>query len=361
MSACSQKTFNDIFAPDRRVPDGSDVSFENRRTPILNPDGSIKRQVPAENMKMTGSDAASAPVTASNFETLPAVVKSPVVPVASNNLPPVVTNTTPYPNLASVPATPVVPTQDKVKSDFSTLSNQQQTTLASGKELSANKDATVMTSPVTGQIVAPVVPPSIPDPAIKTPASYSPDADLTAPPATLATTVGSTNKPVAAPVSTEKSDANFSAWLHNVFTSDKKAVPADTNIANARQAPAENTLAAPVTSGISTGNTMPSPSVSAAAAPLSVSVSDLKTPVPAKTANSPAPVSAPVNTASLPALPATKPDTTQQAVNVSNLPNISDMVNKQVNTVNLVQPKNYEGDEHSGYIEESRYSNSSSN
>ncbi len=235
-SSCSTQKMNDMFASERTIPEGSQVTFEQRHPPELNPGGNAVdpmsgapgRHVPIEN---NSNNPAPAPIS-------PTSMNDTVAPVQTANIAPMPTASTPdnstYPTLASVPPVPPHPTQAQNKSDFNTMMADRDATNSESKNLMNDTNATVMTSPQTGQLVTnaetatpqPVVPAQ---PVV---------ADVTPPPAAPA--------PV---VTKESSDTGFNGWLHSIFGSpDKK--PSEMASENAvRKTPVENIEAenAPIT------------------------------------------------------------------------------------------------------------------
>ena len=100
LTGCDMQKVDSFFAPDRRLPEGSTVDFSDRHAPLLNPvqgKNGLRRVPSEEGMGNAGlpmraaSVSASGPVVgsaAAPSAIYPSVMKEPVVPVASADVPP---------------------------------------------------------------------------------------------------------------------------------------------------------------------------------------------------------------------------------------------------------------------------------
>ena len=428
LSGCMQKDLDNFFASDRRIPDNSQVTFDNRRPPMLNPDpgsNGVKR-VPVENgvssqnqPEMPASFASSPQLKTENI--YPPVQKSPVVPVASTEIaPPNTSSDGSYPTLANIPPAPAKSSSEKIKSDFSTLSDQQKTTEGDRKNLMENKDATLLTSPKAAQS-SNVYPNNVSSVDLTTPPAtvtqqQNYDTATTAQPPSrqLAIPAFEQDKPASNPAKMDSSDNTFSSWLHNTFTqkdggkvpADQKRVPVENNNVIASNANSSAPVQDNAAMQSSMSAEMPKADTSSFDVPPAPPQQNILPPMdtaqpekhkdntvsawfgnwfnkkkpetpPAvetvKTDTAPEVMPAekivtamPVEKVTEKPMAETKPDIKPQPENTSvasssDLPGTSKLESKDANRVNLVQPSNYNtSPSNYGYIEESRYSKKSS-
>ncbi|HEU5048123.1 MAG TPA: hypothetical protein VFT64_09815 [Rickettsiales bacterium] len=251
LAGCDMQKVDSYFAPDRRVPDGSTVDFSNRHAPMMNPvEGKIGlRRVPAEeNLGSSGLPAAvmaqspapmRGPVVGSSAAPsaiYPSTMKEPVVPVAAADVPPPsaapapVADNSAYPSLSSVPQTPQTPSGTNIKNNFGALSSQQKASDTERQALMNDPNATVMTSPQTGQAVtnpdvAAGAVPMLNDPTQQPFAAPAQPQQMAAQSAAAAPMDAQNAAAPAEPVVADKSDPGFVSWVHNLFSSDKKKQP----------------------------------------------------------------------------------------------------------------------------------------
>jgi|GEM_PF-1017191 len=189
----------------RTLPKDADVDFANRRSPDLNYGNSSAAGVSGRRVPVENSSGAS------KFWQNNQAVAAPVV------------NQGAYPTLASVPQAPVRTPKENINNQFSNLSTERVNSENTRTQLMNNQNATVMTSPQTGKLVA------SPDNAI---------ASVNLPSGNLATTPQV--KMVSNTSDTPKSDGNFNGWLNNLFSGDKakmKSQPAPAVVAAEVKAP----------------------------------------------------------------------------------------------------------------------------
>lgn len=241
-AGCDMHKIDSYLAPDRRLPEGAKVNFDNRHVPMFNPvetrDGI--RHMPSENI----SGAAGA---ASNM--YPIVTKSPVVPVAAAEMAapvPVVSvspaNATGFPPLASVPPVPQHPSKVSIQNGFGDLTSQQKTSESERANLMNDPNVTVMTSPKTGQVVDnPADAAFVPKASQSLPESGNGTVAALQAPAPQPQVQGNNAK---ATVASNDSKHGIVSWMDNLFSSGRKSANPPVKHTEAkdavRKAPVEN-------------------------------------------------------------------------------------------------------------------------
>lgn len=347
---------------DRTLPDGDIVNFQNRHAPPLNPTPGSTRgimHIPSENSQQGGQATPAAGDTTS--PTSMAVPVVPVTTVAMDSVP--ASNSGSYPSLTSVPQTPTVPSKGTIQSSFSSMQAQQQASESARSKLMNDANATVMTSPQTGQLVsnpADAMPAGAP--ALQPPTSSVPAA---------AASAGAPQQGSTAVASNTGSDSGFNSWLHGLKNMFSKKQPTATADASAMKTPVENpplnpNAYSPAAPAEAAASIPPAPPAMAASAPTTIPApepyslasqntapvlhdptakSAFASTAPAPTATSLAPIPPLESSSAAQQLP---PDVSSNA-----LPDISQLTRQDNQPVTLVQPSGTPlGD---NYIDTSRY------
>jgi hypothetical protein len=157
-------------------------------------------------------------------------------------VPVTVASDTAYPSLANVPPMPPTTPKEQSTAELNALTADRNRSESGRKQLMSDPNATVMTSPQTGQLVdnpANAVAPQVVTPPV---APATPQASAVLP------------VPVPAEPSAQsaKEEGGFNNWLHHLFPSDDQANAAPVTSA-ARETPPENPVpvAEPASSALS--------------------------------------------------------------------------------------------------------------
>jgi hypothetical protein len=211
LSGC--ENIHDLLGIPRTVPEGDKVSFGNRHAPILNPGGTGVDPTGAATPDVASARRTPAENEASDTPDVTAM-SAAVAPVQATN----------YPALASVPPAPQYPPKAENAAEFNSLTAERELSEAQRQELMNNQNATVMTSPQTGQMVENPAEANAPAPMSSPvyPPAYTAAPQPVSPPAPVPAQV-----PASPPAGASNSDGGFSAWLNNMFSSDsaKNAPP----------------------------------------------------------------------------------------------------------------------------------------
>jgi hypothetical protein len=286
LSSCAsiQNFYDSQIGVNRTLPEGSTQDFSNRHAPILNNSmnnnpgdekenrdifspNNAQRRVPVENATSPSSDngviymkppsdtASAAPVPKVTASYTPATsVAAPsseaaAVVAAANAAPaplmppraPVAVSSAKnaYPSLASVPPTPATTPKEQSAAELKELTARQAISENGRKKLMDDPNATVMTSPSTGQLV------QHPETA-----SINPDIVMSGVPATQSVQqpkqIASAQNVQPQQQANAKGDQSFNSWLHGVFNENDKPAPAKPPVNVAALPPAPPYPGAPV-------------------------------------------------------------------------------------------------------------------
>ncbi len=248
LAACTMPaTFANFFEGPRTMPGNATPDFGQRHSPALNPGGAgtsaapmqSGRRVPVENPASSPTSNTAIPAPVAPVIATPAV---PIIPVA-----PTATSRT-YPTLADVPPAPVVrPHKNEAENTVRALTLQRDSAETARQALLSNPDATVMTSPKTGQLANNTASSAF----VATPAQA---AAISVPPAPLPppTAIDAPAEPAKAAASQQ---SGVNGWLHHWFGGED----AKTDTATAsRKKPSQNVIT-PTTPAVIVSEKAPMP------------------------------------------------------------------------------------------------------